>query len=76
MPQLSLYIDEDTLQKIELRAKMQKTSISKYVTGMMKEHFSKGWPDGFESVFGSVTDESFTKPEQTDFSLDTERESL
>lgn len=31
MPQLSLYIDEKTLKKIETGAKMEHLSISKYV---------------------------------------------
>ena len=76
MPQLSLYIDAETLQKIEKSAKMNKTSVSKFVSAALKEYFSKNWPEGYQDVFGSVMDDSFTKPEAGDFSLDTKREGL
>lgn len=76
MPQLSLYIDEDTLKKIETGAKISNTSVSKFVSVILGEHFSKSWPAGFKSVFGSITDDSFTKPKPIDSALDAERESL
>lgn len=76
MPQLSLYIDEDTLQKIEARAKINKISVSKFVSTVLKEHFSNNWPEGFQNIFGSVTDDSFVRPDFIDLSLDAKRESL
>ena len=76
MPQLSLYLDEDTLQKIEAEAKLSGTSVSKYVTSALRMHFTKTWPDWHKDLFGSISDESFAKPESIDFSLDARRESL
>jgi len=76
MPQLSLYLDEDIHKELEKRAKLSKTSVSKFVITTLKTHFSKGWPEGFENTFGSITDESFAKHEASDWSLDTPRESL
>lgn len=76
MPQLSLYIDEDTLQKIETGAKMNKTSVSKFVSAALKEHFAKSWPEGYKNIFGSITDDSFAEPASIDFSFDAERENL
>lgn len=76
MPQLSLYFDEDTLKKIEIAAKMNNISLSKYVSDTLKDHFSNNWPVGFSSVFGSISDETFVKHEFTDYSADTERETL
>ena len=76
MPQLSLYLDSDMHQKLEARALLSKTSVSKFVTTILKTHFSKGWPEGFQNVYGSISDESFAKQEVPDWSLDIPRESL
>lgn len=76
MPQLSLYLDDDTLKKIEIRAKINQTSVSKFVTSMLKEHFSTGWPEGYKNVFGSVKDDSFRRPEAVALSFDAKRESI
>ena len=76
MPQLSLYIDEDTLRKIEVSAKMNKISISKFVSTVLKEHLSQNWPDGFGNLFGSISDDSFAIPVELDWSLDDRKESL
>ena len=76
MPQLSLYLDEDILREIEARARLNKTSVSKFVTTSLRSHFSKSWPDGFKNTFGSITDESFIKQSVPDWSLDKSRESL
>ena len=46
MPQLSLYIDENTLEKMILAAKIEKISISKLVVKKLKESFHDKWPGG------------------------------
>ncbi|NQT58328.1 MAG: hypothetical protein HQ557_05040 [Bacteroidetes bacterium] len=38
MPQISLYIDEVTLKKVELAAKLAHLSISKFVAARLKEY--------------------------------------
>jgi len=76
MPQLSLYLDEDTHRELEARARLNNTSVSKFVIITLKTHFSKGWPDGFKNIFGSITDESFNKQNVPDWPLDAPRESL
>ena len=76
MPQLSLYLADDIHRELELRAQINKTSISKFVIITLKNCFSKGWPDGFQNIFGSIKDESFIRQEVSDWSLDIPRESL
>ena len=76
MPQLSLYLDEDVLKELEIRARLSNTSISKFVITLLKSCFSKNWPDNFQSLYGSITDESFVKQEVPDWSMDTPRECL
>ncbi|MCW3489790.1 hypothetical protein [Dethiobacter alkaliphilus] len=76
MPQLSLYIDAETLAKIEKAAKLNNTSISKWVSGILSESLVKKWPDNYDNLFGSIQDDTFTEDTIKDFSGDTEREEL
>ena len=76
MPQLSLYIDEETLRKLETAAKIEHLSISKYVVRKLNESMSASWPNGYEKLFGSIKDESFDLDAPRDFSADSPRETL
>ncbi|MCL2766667.1 MAG: hypothetical protein FWD21_03180 [Peptococcaceae bacterium] len=76
MPQVSIYLDEDIHREIEMRARLNKTSVSKFVISILKSHFTKDWPDGFQNTFGSISDESFMKQDTVDWSSDTPRENL
>lgn len=76
MPQLSLYIDENTLNKIEMGAKIEHLSISKYVVRKLNESFSNAWPKNYNDLYGSINDETFKIDKINDFSNDCTRESL
>jgi hypothetical protein len=78
MPQLSLYIDAKTLSKLQEAAKINNTSVSKWVNKKLKEELLHNWPDNYQSLFGSINDESFTAEHINDlsFSDDAEREPL
>lgn len=76
MPQLSLYIDDETLSKIETAAKINKTSISKWVSERLRESLANTWPDNYRSLFGSVDDDSFIVDKHKSFTDDLEREKL
>jgi hypothetical protein len=76
MPQVSLYLDESTHTELEARAKLNRTSLSKFVVDMIKAQLSKGWPDGFQNLFGSIEDASFHRQGEHGRALDAPRESL
>lgn len=76
MPQVSLYIDEETHREIETRARLSKISVSKLVASILKTHFSKNWPSGYQYTFGSIRDESFVRQAVPGWSLDVSRESI
>ena len=76
MPQISLYIDEPTLKKVENAAKRQNTSISKWVAEQIRARVEPVYPVDFEKLFGSIDDESFIEPNELSFSTDMQRESL
>ncbi|TXJ08733.1 MAG: hypothetical protein E6Q25_04725 [Acinetobacter sp.] len=64
MPQISLYIDADTLQKVEYAAKQQHLSISKWVANQIKAKVEPVYPQEFYALFGSIQDDTFVRPEQ------------
>ena len=76
MPQLSLYIDKNTLNKIEIGAKIEHVSISKYVVRKLNESMSKAWPENYKNLYGVIHDDSFNVERIKDFSNDITRERL
>ncbi len=74
MPQISLYIDEPTLRKVERAASRQHVSISKWVAEQIREKVDPIYPSGFENLFGSITDDSFARPNEVARSIDVPRE--
>ncbi len=70
MPQLSLYIDADTLAKIEQSAEMENKSISKWVTVRIKESLENSWPHNYAALFGSVDDDTFSLDRIKDLSAE------
>ncbi|HOA06777.1 MAG TPA: toxin-antitoxin system, antitoxin component [Spirochaetota bacterium] len=70
MPQVSLYIDNETMQKIEKAASRENVSISKWVGKSLKKVFKDDYPDNYFDLFGSIDDNSFEIP-----SLDLKSES-
>ena len=76
MPQLSLYIDEETLAEIRTAAKTEKISVSKYVTGKLRDSLHESWPEHYDELFGSIEDDTFTLKRAAEFRDDTSRETL
>ncbi len=74
MPQISLYIDEATLKKVESAASRQHVSISRWVADQIRSKVEPVYPKEFETLFGSLSDDSFVRPEQTGFAQDSRRE--
>ncbi|OQA96723.1 MAG: hypothetical protein BWY23_01897 [Spirochaetes bacterium ADurb.Bin218] len=75
MPQISLYIDKDTLAKIEKAAAKERLSISKWVGNNIRKIIKEDYPEGYFDLFGSITDKSF-EIKNLSFDHDSKRESL
>ena len=62
MPQLSLYLDESTMEILRASAQSENTSMSKYAAKLISSRKQYGgWPDGYwENVYGCLDDDSFT----------------
>ena len=76
MPQISLYIDEATLKKVEQEAKREHLSISKWVSEQIKSNIDHKYPSNFEDLYGSLGAEPIQRQDQLSFGNDTPRESL
>ena len=76
MPQVSLYIDKETLGKIEKLARNSKTSISKWVGNNLKKIIEDDYPEDFFKLFGSIQDEKFKRPKELSFKKDAKRISI
>ena len=77
MPQLSVYVDDNMLTQIEESAKVSNISVSRLITNALEKYMvPHQWPEGFENLFGSVSDETFQRQYDIPFSSDTNREAL
>ena len=76
MPQVSLYIDQNTLKKLEIAAKREKVSISHWVKERIETSLSTDWPKDFFDLWGSVQDDTFRAPSRQEFKSDATRETL
>ena len=76
MPQISLYIDERTLRKIEGAAAREHTSISKWVAEQIKAKVEPAYPAGYEELFGALAHDELVRPDQGSCRTDTRREPL
>jgi hypothetical protein len=76
MPQLSLYLDSETLGLVEEGARSRELSLSKYVASVLKEHVANDWPESIFGLFGSIDDDSFDAPAELSFADDLKRAEL
>ncbi|MBN2771364.1 MAG: hypothetical protein JXR90_11770 [Spirochaetes bacterium] len=75
MPQISLYIDKKTLEKVEKAAQIEHLSISKWVGLRIKRAVDDEYPKNYFDLFGSIEDDSFVINDLS-FENDVKRESL
>jgi hypothetical protein len=76
MPQLSLYFDQPTLDRVEKAARDAHLSVSKWVRSRLSNSLNKNWPEGYFDLFGSIKDDSFSRPESPSFGIDVKREEI
>ena len=76
MAQVTIYIDDDTLKKIERSARQHKDSISSWVKKRLIGSLAGDWPAGYFDLFCSLRDEGFARPQQPDPKADRGRAGL
>lgn len=71
MPQLSLYLDDTSMESLRAHAADEGLSLSKYVKNMLNENaHSSGWPAGWFDLYGSLADVDFPLPDDPPFEDD------
>ncbi|MCL2785661.1 MAG: hypothetical protein FWD81_00345 [Methanomassiliicoccaceae archaeon] len=68
MPQVSLYIDQALYMELRSKAKEKGTSLSSFVSDVLKEHLDNSWPEGFFDILGSWEGETIELPEDLPWS--------
>ena len=76
MPQLSLYLDNGTMEKLRRDASREGISLSRHAAHLIRLDGASRWPTGFLDLNGSVKDDSFAEPSELDWSLDARRPAL
>ncbi len=76
MSQLTIYLDAESLRKIEDAAASEKSSVSKWVKNRLVQSLENQWPANYFSLFGSLAENDLQTVPTLDFSQDTARESL
>jgi hypothetical protein len=63
VPRISLYLDQETFERVKSAAARERLSVSKWVAEQIRPRVQTGYPPGFEELFGSIDDESFKRHE-------------
>jgi len=70
MAQLTLYVDEKMLKKIELESKKEKLSVSRWVAQKLGLILNRSWPADFLATAGALKGKGLKRPSQDDFAAD------
>jgi hypothetical protein len=76
MSQVTIYLDDESLRKIEAAAALEKSSLSKWVKATLMQSLENRWPANFSSLFGSLSEHDLPNSSPLDFSQDSPRESF
>jgi hypothetical protein len=76
MAQLTIYLDDESIRKIETAAALEKSSVSKWVKNRLVQSLESQWPTNYFSLLGSLAESDLPAVSKMDFSQDAARESL
>ena len=76
MAQLTIYLDSETLRKIESAAAASSVSISKWVREKIEITLRDEWPESFFQLFGALGEIDLEEPKELDFITDVARTKL
>lgn len=70
MPQLSLYLDDATMEALRNDAGNAQVSLSQYARQLIQNRADSAWPASFWTTYGALSDPSFVEQPELDASLD------
>ncbi len=74
MAQITIYIEEQHQKQLIKNAKKSKVSISQWVKEAIIQKLDDTWPNGYEKLFGAVSENELRRPEQGSSKNDSKRE--
>ncbi len=76
MGQITIYMDDVSLKKIEAAAKKEHDSVSRWVKKRLLSSLESGWPKDYFDVFGSIKDPAFKRYDQGKWADDAKRQEI
>ena len=76
MAQLTIYLDESLMRKIEKAAAEEQQSVSRWTREKLETALSQEWPAFYFNLIGYLEDTEWEEPESLNFELDSPREKL
>lgn len=76
MAHINVYVDNNTLKKIEHAAHIEHVSLSKWIRMKLDRTCTKGWPKGYFDVFGCLNTTDIRRPETLNYALDIQRNEI
>ena len=76
MAQLTIYIDQETIRKIENAAAENRVSVSRWVRDTIQAALKDQWPASFSRLFGTLSGTDLEEPEELDYESDVPRETI
>ena len=76
MAQITIYMDDETIKKIETAAHKEHDSVSRWIKKRLVGVLESNWPKGYFDLFGAMDDGSFRRPAQPAWSKDRKRQTL
>jgi len=76
MAQVTIYLPDQILKKINALAKSEALSVSSWVKNKLMGSIEDTWPEDYFDLFGSLEDLDLSRPEELDPGQDTRRTKL
>jgi hypothetical protein len=76
MAQLTIYIDDDSIKRIEEAAAREKSSVSGWVKKRLVQSLEDQWPAEYLKLLGTLADGDLQRPSEPEPAADAPRESL
>lgn len=76
MAQLTIYLDDESIRRIEGAAAREQSSVSGWVKKRLIQSLEEQWPADYFELFGALGEDDLHRPSETGFPVDARRESL
>jgi hypothetical protein len=76
MSQLTIYLDEASMQDVRKSAKRENVSVSLWARKRLTEAIRHTWPRDYFELFGALRDSGLTRPAQGDLTANSPRKAL